>query len=164
MERLGICYEIPGFGTLQITDVVTDYTGTLSCDGVLSEGVKPLLQQLAELIHIHVLTSDTFGTVRAQLEGVPLTLKILEGSGHDEQKEAYVRGIGADRVAAFGNGNNDRMMLRAVREAGGLAVAVDNGEGYAADAFTAANILIHGATSALGLLLNEKRCKATLRF
>jgi soluble P-type ATPase len=67
-------------------------------------------------------------------------------------------------VVAIGNGNNDRLMLRAVKRGGGLAIAVDNGEGCAVDALMDSNILIHGAENALDLLLETPRLQATLRF
>lgn len=54
-------------------------------------------------------------------------------------------------------------MLKAVKDAGGLAVAVDNGEGCAPEAMQNAHIFIVGITNALDLLLEPIRCKATLR-
>jgi hypothetical protein len=56
------------------------------------------------------------------------------------------------------------LLLKTVRDAGGLAVAVDNGEGCALDAILNANILVHGSEQALDLLLEPNSCKATLRF
>ncbi|MGD6806653.1 MAG: HAD hydrolase family protein [Candidatus Bathyarchaeia archaeon] len=50
----------------------------------------------------------------------------------DKQKEAYVNGLGADSVVAFGNGRNDRRMLKAAR----MGVAVLGREGCATDART----------------------------
>jgi len=47
---------------------------------------------------------------------------------------------------------------------GGLAAAVDNGEGCAIDALTNAEIFIVGAANALDLLIDTKFMKATLRF
>jgi len=38
-------------------------------------------------------------------------------------------------VAAFGNGGNDRLLLKAMKDVGGSAVAVDNGEGCSIAAF-----------------------------
>ncbi len=66
-------------------------------------------------------------------------------------------------VAAFGNGRNDVLMLRAVKNAGGLAVAIDNGEGCAVEALQNADIFIVGIANGLDLLLDPTRCKATLR-
>jgi len=55
-------------------------------------------------------------------------------------------------------------MLKAVKEGGGLAIAVDNGEGCAVDALLNANVFVTGAANALDLLLDPVRLKATLRF
>jgi soluble P-type ATPase len=72
-------------------------------------------------------------------------------------------GVGLDHVAAFGNGNNDKLLLEIVNNGGGLAIAVDNGEGCAIAALKNANLSIVGAVNALDLLLDPTRCKATLR-
>lgn len=81
------------------------------------------------------MTSITFGTARRDLSGLPFVrLQLLDSQRHEEEKETYVRCMHPDTVAAFGNGNNDRGLLKAVKEAGGLSVAVDNGEGCALDA------------------------------
>jgi soluble P-type ATPase len=67
-------------------------------------------------------------------------------------------------VASFGNGNNDRLQLKVVKEAGGLATAVENGEGCALEAILSANVFVVGAVNALDLLLEPTRLRATLRF
>lgn len=164
MAKPGIVVDIPGFGMREIRFIVSDYTGTHSCAGKMTDDVKGALRKLADLVDIHVLTSDTFGTVRKELEGIPVHIQILTGQGHDQQKAEYVRKIGASFTAAFGNGNNDRMLLKTVKDAGGLAVAVDNGEGCALDAILASNLFIVGSLNALTLLLDTNRVKATLRF
>lgn len=156
--------DIPGFGSREISRIVSDYTGTHAFAGVLRSGVKTRLVQLAALVEVHILTSDTFGTARRELGDLPVTLNLLEGKQHDEQKRAYVLTRNPQYVAAFGNGNNDRLLLKTVRDSGGLAIAVDNGEGCAIDTILAANIFIHGSENALDLLLDSNRCKATLRF
>lgn len=156
--------DIPGFGLREISRVVSDYSGTQAFAGALRQGVKARLAQLAELVEVHILTSDTFGTAKRELGELPVTLHLLDGEGHDEQKRAYVLELDPQRVAAFGNGNNDRLLLKTVRDAGGLAIAVDNGEGCAIDTILAANLVVHGSENALDLLLDSNRCKATLRF
>ena len=159
--------NIPGREPLQIRWIVSDYTGTHAFAGALRAGVKDRLNQLAAKVLVHVITSDTFGTARRELADLPLMLHLLDaGASHDQQKLQYLADSEIDpgQVAAFGNGNNDRLMLKAVKEAGGLAVAVDNGEGCAVDAILNANLLIHGSENALDLLLQTDRCKATLRL
>jgi soluble P-type ATPase len=83
---------------------------------------------------------------------------------HDAEKQDYVKTLELRHVAVFGNGNNDRLLLKTVKEGGGLAIAVDNGEGCAVDAIMNAHLFIVGAANALNLLLEPRSCKATLRF
>jgi len=156
---------IPGFGPLEINRVVTDYTGTHSLKGVVRRSVRTRLAQLARLVEVHVLTIDTFGTVRRELARLPVELHLLKYSRrNDKEKQRFVMKYEPKHVAAFGNGTIDRLLLKTVRDAGGLAVAVDNGEGCALEAILNANILVHGSEQALDLLLEPNSCKATLRF
>jgi soluble P-type ATPase len=161
----GITVDIPGFGRLELRALVSDYTGTLACGGTLAEGVAERLRRLDELLDLHVLTSDTFGTARRQLAGLPVRVVVLEGERHDVQKAGYVRDhFVPQQVAALGNGNNDRMLLQAVKEGGGLAIAVDAGEGCSMETLRQAHLLIRGPAEALDLLLDTRRLKASLRF
>lgn len=152
--------EIPGFGTVRLEHLVSDFTGTLSVDGNLLPGVAERLNKIEEFLTIHILTADTFGKAGRQLEGVNCKLHILEGESHDVQKETYIRKLGQESVVALGNGNNDRRMLKAARV--GIAILLE--EGCSVDAMVAANILVRSAVDGLELLLNPKRMKATLRF
>ncbi|MGE5173055.1 MAG: HAD family hydrolase [Betaproteobacteria bacterium] len=152
--------DIPGFGVINIEYLVSDFTGTLSVDGKLLPGVKERINKIAEVIKIHILTADTFGKARVELQGINCEIHILTGENHDVQKEEYVNKLGANRIIAFGNGNNDRRMLRAAR----IGIAVTEGEGCAVDAITSSNIHVRSAVDGLDLLLNPKRLKATLRF
>jgi soluble P-type ATPase len=166
MGKPGITIEIPRFRTLEIRTMVSDYTGTLSCTGKLSPRVREQLLMLNEWIDIHVISSDSFCTAVEELSQVPFVIfKDLSktSDAHDSAKQKYVEGLNAGNIFALGNGNNDRLMLHTVKKAGGLAVAVDNGEGCATDAFLNADLLISGAANALKLLLIKNSCKATLR-
>lgn len=152
--------EIPGFGPLRLEHLVSDYTGTLSFNGKLIPGVKEPLAEIAGKLKIHVLTADTFGTAEAELNGIDCELHILEGGNHDVQKEEYVKGLGADSVVAIGNGNNDRLMLKAAR----VGIAVTEGEGCSVDAIMNADIHVRSVAEGLDLIINPKRLKATLRY
>ena len=48
----------------------------------LLAGVKAKLNDLSEKVQVHVLTSDTFGRARKELEGINCTVHILEGADH----------------------------------------------------------------------------------
>jgi soluble P-type ATPase len=151
---------IPGFGQIVIKHLVVDYSGTLSVDGLLLEGVKDRLNRLAELIDVHVVSADTHGKVKSQLVGVSCQLVLLFGENQDVQKLNYVENLGAENVVAIGNGNNDRKMLSGA--AIGIAVCIN--EGASVDAIKAAKILANSPLDALDLLIYPDRLKATLRF
>lgn len=163
MKKPGILIDIPGFGRRVIHTVISDFTGTLSCNGKLSPGTKPRLRQLLRLIDLKIITADSYRTARQQLKGITAP-NTLRQKRHDIEKRSFARQFKLKNVAAFGNGNNDRLLLQVVKESGGLAVAVDNGEGCALDALLNANILVVGAVNALNLLLTPTACKATLRI
>jgi soluble P-type ATPase len=151
--------EIPGSGFLELEHFVTDFSGTLSEDGIMLTGVREKLNKLSEKITIHVLTSDTFGRAREELEGVNCVIHVLEGDGHVFQKEKYVLDLGADKVIALGNGNNDELMLRAAK----LGIAVCLKEGCSTRAIESSKIFVSSPVDAIDLLLYPKRMIATLR-
>ena len=152
--------DIPGFGHVRLEYLVSDFTGTLSVDGKLSPGVKERMNRISEFLKIHILTADTFGKAKAELKDIHCTIHILTGDNHDVQKEHYIADLGAESLIAFGNGNNDRLMLKTAK----IGVVVCLNEGCAADAVKAADILVTSIAGGLDLLLNPKRLKATLRF
>jgi len=82
---------IPSFGPVEIRRVVTDYTGTHSFKGVVRRSVKTRLARLAKLVEVHVLTIDTFRTVRRELARLPVELRLLEkASRNDKEKQRFV--------------------------------------------------------------------------
>jgi soluble P-type ATPase len=152
--------DVPGFGHIRLEHLVSDFTGTLSVDGRLMPGVKERLNRIAGFMNIHILTADTFGMAKAEIKDIKCEIHILTGDNHDVQKQQYVNDLGPDKVIAFGNGNNDRLMLKTAK----IGVAVSLNEGCSVDAIKSADILVSSITDALDLLLNIKRLKATLRF
>ncbi len=152
--------DIPGFGLIKLNHLVSDFTGTLSVDGKLFPGVKTRLNNIAKFLEIHILTADTFGKARAELKGINCRIHILKGRNHDIQKKKYVEKLGTRKVIAFGNGNNDRKMLKTAK----IGIAVCLNEGCSTDAIKSADIIVKSTADALDLLLKPKRLKATLRF
>lgn len=152
--------DIPGFGSVRLKHLVSDFTGTLSVDGKLLPGVKTRLNKISKFLKVHILTADTFGKAKVELKGINCEMHILEGENHDIQKEKYVKKLGPESVVAFGNGNNDRRMLNVAK----IAIAVCLNEGCSTDAIKSADIFVNSPLDAFDLLLNPKRLKATLRF
>ena len=150
---------IPHYPTLHLRYVVLDYNGTLAKDGELKTGAKSLLKSLTERYAVHVITSDTFGSVQAQLKGFDITLKVLNSDDHTDEKAAYIQELDADSCAAVGNGNNDAKMLKNAA----LAIALLGDEGCSTPTLMNSDIVCKSIEDALALLLNEKRLIATLR-
>src|SRR6476659_8420839 len=76
---------IPGFGPLEISRVVTDYTGTHSFKGVVRRSVRTRLVRLARLVEVHVLTVDTFGTARCELARLLIELHFLNNARRNDK-------------------------------------------------------------------------------
>jgi len=131
---------------------------------MISCEVERRLVRLAEFVEIHILTADTFGTVERELGSLPVRIHQLKPAGQDVQKMKFIESLPAEHTVALGNGNNDRLLLAAVKKAGGLAIAVDNGEGCSIETLQNATLFITGVENALDLLIETDRLKATLRL
>jgi soluble P-type ATPase len=151
--------DISGYGSLVLEHFVSDFSGTLSEDGNLLPGVREKLNELAKIMQIHVVTSDTFGKAGDQLRGILCTLHMLEGADHSGQKQQYIQNLGADRVVSLGNGNNDVRMLQTSR----LGIAVCLKEGCSCEAMRAAQVIVRSPIDAMDLFLFPNRLIATLR-
>jgi soluble P-type ATPase len=151
---------IPGAPPLRLEHLVADFNGTLACDGMLLPGVEEALTRLAQQLTVHVITADTFGSVRAAVAGIPCRLALLPESEQDGAKLRYVEALGAARCVCIGNGRNDRRMLAAA----GLGIAVVQREGAAVETLLAARVAVPDIDAALGLLLEPRRLTATLRL
>ena len=151
--------EIPHYKTITLKHLILDYNGTIATDGKLITDIKPLLPQLAEHYQIHVITADTFGSVKAQLKEHPVTIKILNSDNHTKEKADYIESLGAKACVAIGNGNNDaKMLLSAI-----LGIALIGKEGCSSAALMHSDLCCHNIVDALSLLLQPKRLIATLR-
>ncbi len=151
--------EIPGKGIFEIQHLLLDYNGTIASDGKLIQGLEDVLYQMATVISVHVITADTFGTCLSNLNGLPLTIKIIGSSRQDIQKLDYLNKIGAKHTVCVGNGFNDHLMLKN----SAIGILVINTEGASATALANADIVCRSSKEALELLLNPQRITATLR-
>lgn len=151
--------EIPGRGTLQVSYVLSDYNGTLACDGQLISELAPLLERLGRVVDVYVITADTFGDASRNLQDLPVKLSILAPGDQDRAKAAYLTDLGAGQTVALGNGRNDRLMLKDAA----LGIAIMETEGCCVETLQAADIVCRSPIDAVNLLLNPKRLIATLR-
>jgi len=155
MQRI----TIPNYADLEIAHVVLDYNGTLAGNGIVAKETRACLHQLTEHYRVYVITADTFGTVKQELEAFDLEVIVLSSKDHTAEKAALIKKLGAEQTAAMGNGNNDRLML----ESAVLSVALMGSEGCAVETMQAADILCGSIIDAMELLIYPKRLIATLR-
>jgi len=151
--------NIPGAKPLLLTHLILDYNGTLAGDGSILPGVAERLATLADHLEIHIVTADTFGSVRAQVAGLPVQLAVIPPDNQAQSKAAYLDNLGPANSAAIGNGRNDALMLKQAA----LGIAIVQTEGAATAALLAADVVTPGIIEALDLLLSPDRLKATLR-
>lgn len=151
--------EIPDFITAELHHLVLDYNGTIAKDGVLKSDARELLLRLSEVLELHVITADTFGSVEKELRGIQTTLKVLTSKNHTKEKAAYIKELGAQKCVAIGNGNNDAKML----EVSAIGIALLGDEGCSTKTLLASDMLCKDISDALELLLYPKRLIATLR-
>ena len=149
--------EIPRRAPLRLAPLVLDVNGTLALDGSLLPGVAERIAALRAVVEVHLLTADTYGT-QAQIDAA-LGLRALIIEHGANEKGAYVLALGADEVAAIGNGANDIAMLNAAA----LRIAVLGPEGLSADLVRASDLLVRDINDALDLLRYPRRLVATLR-
>ncbi|MDR3600064.1 MAG: ATPase P [Desulfosporosinus sp.] len=150
---------IPGRETLNLEVLVLDFNGTLALDGQMLESVRNSLIRLATFLEIHILTSDTYGTVVRQCMGLPVQVSVLKSTEHAKEKANYLAQFGSREIVAMGNGVNDQLMLKQAQ----LGIAVLGFEGASTHALIAADVVVNKIEDAFGLLLETKRLKATLR-
>ena len=119
--------NIPGAQPLRLSHLILDYNGTLACDGSILPGVTEGLGILAKDLEIHILTADTFGSVRTQVAHLPVQLAIIPPEKQAQAKAAYIENLGPANSVAIGNGKNDALMLQQAA----LGIAVVQTEGAA---------------------------------
>ena len=153
-----ITIDIPGREIITIEHLVLDYNGTVAEDGQLIDGVEERMRSLKELVNIHVLTADTYGTVRAQCDPIGVHVETFPRAGAAECKLEIVQRLGS-HVMCVGNGFNDVLMF----DAADLSVAVLEREGTYAGLIAHADIVTRSIVDAFDLLIRTDRMRATLR-
>ena len=151
--------KIPGHQTLALEHLVLDYNGTIAFDGGLIDGVKETLTELSQMLTVHVITADTFGSVKKAVADIDCNLALIPLDRQDVAKLEYVKKLGSEKTVSMGNGANDRLMLKA----SALGVAVLQGEGAAFETLASADVVCTDILSALSLLNHPLRLIATLR-
>jgi len=151
--------SIPGWGDMEIENIVLDLNGTIATDGKIPSEVKEKICGLSKKAKIYILTADTQGT--ASKESSDMEVKLLKVSEEDsaEVKLRVMESLDPTRTVAVGNGSNDQLILKEA----GLGIAVLGDEGLSISAIKNADIIVKNISDALDLFLKPKRLIATLR-
>jgi P-type E1-E2 ATPase len=154
-----ISISIPGWGNMDIENIVLDLNGTIATDGKIPSQVKERINSLSEKVKIYILTADVQGTASEEVRDMGADLVKIDGEHSAEAKFEFLKTIQPETTIAIGNGNNDRFILREA----GLGIAVLGDEGVSIQAINHADIVVRSISDAFDLLLKPKRLIATLR-
>jgi len=151
--------NIPGWGNIEIENIVLDLNGTIATDGRIPPEVKEKIGSLADQVKIYILTADTQGMANEETKDMNVELiKIIEEDSHQGKFE-FLKTLDLERTVAVGNGNNDQLILKEA----GLGIAVLGEEGLSVSVIKNADVVIKDISDALDLFLKPKRLIATLR-
>ena len=149
---------VPGWGSVELENLVLDLNGTLTESGDFIPGVVDYLEKLkVDGFKIYILSGDTRGTLEhvfpGSLEIEPVVTRTAQ------EKRTFVELIGAERTVCVGNGNIDVEMFRVAR----LSICTIQAEGASTQAMLQADIMVAHIKHAFEILLDPRKLIATLR-
>jgi len=151
--------DIPGWGNIDIENIVIDLNGTVATDGKVPLEVKEKINSLSGQAKIYVLTADTQGTADREISGMNAELMKVRKEDSKQGKLEFLKTLNLEVTVAIGNGSNDQLILKEAA----LGIAVLGDEGVSGFAVKNADIIVKNIQNALDLLLKPKRLIATLR-
>ena len=151
--------DIPGWGNIDIENIVIDLNGTIATDGRIAPEVKQKINSLSEQAKIYILTADTQGTANEEILGMNAELIKIPEENSKKGKFDFLKTLNLEVTVAVGNGSNDQLILKETA----LGIAVLGDEGVSVSAIKTADIVVKNIQNALDLLLKPKRLIATLR-
>jgi len=154
-----ISIDIPGWGNIEIENIVLDLNGTIATDGKIPIEVKEKIKSLAEKVKVYILTADTQLTASEETGEMNVELVRISGEGSKMGKFDFLKTLIPEMTAVIGNGNNDERILKEAA----LGIAVVGSEGLSTLAMKNADLVVKNISDGLDLFLKTKRLIATLR-
>jgi len=151
--------EIPGWGNMDVENIVLDMNGTIATDGKIPPEVKEKINSLSKRTKIYVLTADTQGTAGEEIRGMNVELIRIPDEGSKGGKLAFLENVTPEATVAIGNGSNDELILKEAA----LGIAVLGDEGMSVSTLQNADVVVKNISHALDLFLKPKRLIATLK-
>ena len=153
-----ITIDVPGWGNMDIENILLDLNGTIATDGKIPTEVRGKIKSLSDKVRIYILTADTQGTADEEIKDMKAELIIVPEEDSKKGKLEFVKDLEIEKTVAIGNGNNDQLILKEA----GLGIAVLGDEGVSISAMKSADIVVKSIFDALDLFLKPKRLLATL--
>jgi len=154
-----ITIDIPGWGNIDIENIVLDLNGTLAMDGKIPLEVKEKINILSQQVKIHILTADTQGTATEEVRDIRVELIRISEEKSKEAKFEFLKKLNLENTVVIGNGNNDQLILKEAA----LGIVVLGDEGMSISAMKNADVVVKDVSDALDLFLKPKRLIAILR-
>ncbi len=151
--------DIPGYKSLDLKNIVLDYNGTIANSGLLIKGVAEAINKISEHFNVYVVSADTFGTARKQLEGINCELTIIPKENQTEAKLEFAKSLNAEHTICIGNGRNDRFMIKEAI----LGIAVLQDEGLCTETLLASNMVCKSIIDAFDIISIPNKLIAGLR-
>jgi soluble P-type ATPase len=151
--------EIPGREKIEIKDIVFDYNGTIAIDGKLISDVSKNINELSSSFNFYVITADTYGTVKKELENTNCKVITIPALTQDISKLDFVKELGLNTCLCVGNGRNDKLMLKETI----LGIAILQDEGLCTETLLNSDILVKSIFDVFAFLKDSNRLIATLR-
>jgi soluble P-type ATPase len=151
--------DIPGWGNMDIENILLDLNGTLATDGKIPSEVKERINSLSHKAKIYIITADTQGTASEETSDMEVELLKVSEEDSTEVKFRVLEPLDPTRTVVIGNGNNDQRILKEAA----LGIAVLGDEGMSVSAMRNADLVVKNISDALDLFLKPKRLTATLR-
>jgi soluble P-type ATPase len=153
-----ITLDIPGWGNMEIENILLDLNGTIATDGKIPTEVREKINSLSDRVSIYILTADIQGTADEEVRDLKAKLIKIPGGDSKNGKFEFIKDLEIEKTVAIGNGNNDQLILKEA----GLGIAVLGDEGVSVSTMKNADIVVKGIFDALDLFLKPKRLLATL--
>lgn len=154
-----ISIDIPGWGNIDIENIILDLNGTIAMDGKIPLEVKEKINILSQQVKIHILTTDTQGTATEEVRDIRVELIKISEEKSKEAKFESLKKLNPENTVVIGNGNNDQLILKEAA----LGIIVLGDEGMSISAMKNADVVVRDVSNALDLFLKPKRLIATLR-
>ncbi|HUL36932.1 MAG TPA: HAD hydrolase family protein [Thermodesulfobacteriota bacterium] len=153
-----ITIDIPGWGNMDIENIILDLNGTVATDGKIPTEVREKINSLSDKVDIYILTADTQETADEEMRDLKAKLIKVAVEDSKNRKFEFIKDLEMEKTVAIGNGNNDQLLFKEA----GLGIAVLGNEGMSVSAMKHADIVVKSILDALDLFLKPKRLLATL--